>query len=77
MKITDDVEIVFTNSKGDNMSLIISVKQLLDKTSDDLYDMLEDQSPCNSSGCNNESQNFCDCGTQYDDFEITEVLPIK
>ena len=39
-----------------------------------IYEMLEETIPCNNSSCNNESQNFCDCGSNFEDYEIVEVM---
>jgi hypothetical protein len=74
MKLNDTVKLVFTNDTGDKVELDITVEQLLNKTTDDFYDMLEGKVPCRSASCNNESQNFCDCGCAYEDYTITEVL---
>lgn len=69
----DSVTLVFKN--GYNFAeLNITVDQLINKTAEDFYDMLEEEHPCTSASCNNESQNFCDCGTRYDNYEIVEVV---
>jgi hypothetical protein len=40
----------------------------------DVYDLLAATEPaCNSSSCNNESQNFCDCGGEYGDYEYSKI----
>lgn len=73
MKIDDKVTLVFKN--GYNFAeLTITVEQLINKTAEDFHEMLEEQHPCTSASCNNESQNFCDCGTRYDNYEIVEVV---
>lgn len=74
MKLTDNVKIVFKNTDGKTENVNLTVQELLDKTTEDFYEMLDEKYPCNSSGCNNESQNFCDCGSSFDDYEISEVL---
>jgi hypothetical protein len=74
MKLTDKVKIVFKNPDNLTKELAITVNQLLDYSKDDLYDILEESEPCNSSSCNNESQSFCDCVTLFEDYEIFEVL---
>lgn len=67
-----DVKIVFKNSEGRTAEIKITLDQLIDKTREDFYEMLE--GPCTCSSCNNESQNFCDCGSIYEDYEIVEVV---
>lgn len=71
-KLHEDVTVVFTNKQGEEKKLITSYKLLIENTTDDFYDMLEPE--CTSSSCNNESQNFCDCGNIYEDFEIKSVI---
>lgn len=75
MKLTDEVRIIFENPEGLKKELTMTVDKLLDSTRDDLHDMLEE--PCTSSGCNNESQNFCDCGGSFDDYVIVEVFDFR
>lgn len=74
MKLNEEVKIIFKNDEGKTAEITITVNQLLDKTKDDFYEMLEETIPCNSSSCNNESQNFCDCGSNFEEYEIVEVL---
>lgn len=74
MKLDDIVTIIFKNSEGDIKEIDIVVKQLLDNTTEDFYDMLENQESCMSSSCNNESQNFCDCSPLYEDYKINEII---
>jgi len=74
MKLDDEVKIIFKNDECKIAEITITVNQLLDKTRDDLYEMLEDTIPCTCSSCNNESQNFCDCGGNFEDYEIVEML---
>ena len=73
MKLEDNVIIVFKNTEGEKANITITVKQLLENTSDDFYEWLDDSEPCTSASCNNESQNFCDCGSSFEDYEICEV----
>ena len=69
----DKVTLLFKN--GYNFAeLEITVEQLINKTAEDFYEMLEEGHPCTSASCNNESQNFCDCGSVYDDYDIVEVV---
>lgn len=74
MKLTEEIKVVFKNPKGLKAHIVITVKQLLDMTSDDLYEVLDNTAPCTSSSCYNESNNFCDCGSVYEDYEIFEIL---
>ena len=71
MKLNSKITLVFKNKEGHTKDLTMTVKQMLEGTLDDFYEELEDE--CTSSGCNNESQNFCDCGSSYEDYEIYEV----
>lgn len=74
MKLDDEVIILlFKNNEGETTVITLTIDQLLDKTRDDLYEMLDNSEPCTCSSCNNESQNFCDCGSKYEDYEIVEV----
>jgi len=74
MKLDDEVKIIFKNGEGKTAEITITVNQLLDKTKDDFYEMLEETIPCNISSCNNESQSFCDCGGNFEDYEIVQVV---
>jgi len=73
MKLTDKVEIVFENNERKTKTIDITINDLIDKDRDDIYDLLESTEPCTSGGCNTESQNFCDCGGQFDDFIIVGI----
>jgi len=73
MKLEDYVKIVFKNTEGEKADITVTVKQLLENTSDDFYEWLDDSEPCTAASCNNESQNFCDCGSSYEDYEICEI----
>ena len=72
MKLKAKVTLIFKNKEGKKKELVLTVKDMLERTLEDFYEDLE--SECTSSGCNNESQNFCDCGAEYEDYEITEVV---
>ena len=72
MKLEEKVTLMFKNKEGDKKELVLTLKYLIERCLDDFYEDLE--SECTSSGCNNESQNFCDCGPEYEDYEITEVI---
>lgn len=69
-----EVEIVFKNpNTGEEKTLGASLKELLERSVDDFYEALDDTEPCTSASCNNESQNFCDCGSYFEDFEIVDI----
>jgi hypothetical protein len=74
MNLENEVKIVFKNDEGKTKEITVTVKQLLENTTDDFYEWLDDTEPCTSASCNNESQNFCDCGSSFEDYEISEVL---
>ena len=76
MKLTEEVKIIFKNSEGQKEEMTITVDELLENTKDDLYEMLENTLPCTSASCNNESQNFCDCGGSFEDYVIDEVFVV-
>jgi hypothetical protein len=76
MKPESLVKIIFTSPQGLKREITITLKDLLDKTTEDLYDILEGMAVCKNSGCNNESQNFCDCDSEFQDYEISDVLEI-
>jgi hypothetical protein len=76
MLLTDNVKIVFKHDTDDTTAEItITAKQLLENTTDDFYEMLDDTQPCMSATCNSESQNFCDCDSGYEDYTIVEIIP--
>lgn len=74
MKLDDKVTLVFKDDKGGIKEIVLTVRDAMEKSLDEIYDYLE--SECTSSSCNNESQNFCDCGSIYDDYYLIEVIPI-
>jgi hypothetical protein len=74
MKIESNIDLIFKNKEGDFKKITITVKDMLERTLDDFYEDLEDE--CTNSGCNNESQNFCDCGPSYEDYEIYEICEV-
>lgn len=51
----------------------ITLKEFLKYNEEDLSEFLENSYPCTSSSCYNESQNYCDCGGQFEDFEIEKI----
>lgn len=77
MDLEDEVQIIFKNDKGEQKEITVSVNQLLLQTTDDFYEWLDDTEPCISASCNNESQNFCDCGSVYEDYTIIGIKTNK
>lgn len=74
MTLKDKVKIVFKNEAGLKKNFTITVNQLIDYSRVDLHELLEASNPCTSSGCNNESNNFCDCAPEFEDYYIDEIL---
>lgn len=72
MKLEAKVALVFKNKEGKKLELQTTVKDMLERTLEDFYEDLEPE--CTSASCNNESQNFCDCGDVYEDYEVDEVV---
>lgn len=75
MKLSSDVRLIFSDKEGNKKELTITVMDMLERSLCDFYEDLEEQ--CTSSGCNNESQNFCDCDAAYGDYEIIEIIEIE
>ena len=71
-QLDSEVTLVFKNKEGETIELGTTLKDLLERTIDDFYEDLEPT--CTSSSCNNESQNFCDCGSAYEEYEIDSVI---
>lgn len=76
MDLNEKIKVLFKNNKGDTTSITITVLELLKNTDDDLYELLDSSVPCTSASCNNESQNFCDCGSHFEDYEIYGIEKI-
>jgi hypothetical protein len=74
MNLDNEVKIVFKNDVCETKEITVTVKQLLENTTEDFYEMLDNTESCTSSSCNNESQNFCDCGSSFEDYQIIEVI---
>ena len=70
LKLEQNINIVFKNDNGETREITVSAKQLLENNTDQFYEWLDDTQPCTSASCNNESQNFCDCGSSFEDYEI-------
>ena len=73
MKLDELVTILFKDSYGKTAEIQVTVKELLENTEDTFYELLDDTDKCTSSGCNNESQNFCDCGSSFEDYVICGI----
>ena len=63
---------LFKNKENDIISRIYHLDDLISMDLESIYENLE--SECTSSSCNTESQNFCDCGCQYEDYELFKKL---
>jgi hypothetical protein len=72
MDLNSDITLIFKDKEGNKKELTITVMNMLQTTLEDLHERLEDD--CSSSGCNNESQNFCDCGQSYEDYELDDII---
>ena len=76
MNLDTTIQLIFKNKEGASITTEATFQQILDRNLDDFHEDLED-SECTSSSCNTESQNFCDCPAEYEDYELKEfnVLP--
>ena len=64
--------ITFTCNEKPDIVAYLTLEEVLKCT--DVYDILDHlKPPCNQSSCNNESQNFCDCGGMFDDYEYSKI----
>lgn len=71
MKLDTKINLIFTNPTGGQQCFEVDFNYLIDNDTDGIYENLEPE--CTSASCNNESQNFCDCGGILDDYEITAI----
>lgn len=73
--LNDTIEIVF-NKDEDFKKVQITISDFLEKFTEDLYVILEEQeNPCT---CNiNESTPYCECGCYFDDYKIVGFNIIK
>jgi len=71
-KLNSEVTLVFGDKEGNTVRIQTTIMGMLEKNLEDFYEELEPE--CTSASCNNESQNFCDCGGSFEDYEIKEVL---
>ncbi len=68
----DEFEFVFRDKDGREVKNTLTAKRIMELVVDDAFENI-DQPDCTSSGCNNESQNFCDCGGDYDDYVFNRM----
>lgn len=66
-----DFKLILKNDNDDIKEISLPMVLLIDNSLETLIENSETE--CNSSSCNNESQNFCDCGSEYEDFEIYDI----
>ena len=73
IELNNKSELVFhlEDSNGDKILVGMSLSRVEELCAEHVYESLE--TACTESGCNNESQNFCDCGSQYEDYEIKSM----
>jgi len=72
MELETKVTLVFKDKENNVIHLKTSLKDMLERNLNDFYEDIKP--PCTCSSCNNESQNFCDCGSAWEDYVIKEVL---
>jgi len=72
MGLNTKVTLVFGNEAGGVKKVETTLKGLLDAYEDEFLEQLEE--PCTSASCNTESQNFCDCGGEYEDYVLKDIL---
>lgn len=76
MDIKTKVKLILTHEKtGETITIKTTFSEMLNSHPEEYYENLEQ--PCNSSSCYNESQNFCDCGPEFEDYYITGLEIIK
>lgn len=68
LELKTKVTLLFKNKEGKELKYQTNVSDILERTLDDFYEDLEPE--CTSPSCNNESQNFCDCDSIYEDYSI-------
>jgi hypothetical protein len=69
-KLNTEVIVVFKKEEH-ILELKMELSDLIQKTEEDLYIELEQKYvPCN---CITESQTFCECGGEFEDYEIVEI----
>lgn len=70
IKAEEYVILVYSDSK-DELTIECKLSDVLDNDHDYFLENAEPE--CTSSGCHNESQNFCDCGGIYEDYKFVEM----
>ena len=73
MKLKKYIKVEFMDSQKNKAYITITLKQLVELDEEGIYELLDNSESCTNSGCNNESQNFCDCGSSFEDYEISEI----
>ena len=72
-KLNNEVTIVFVNKENQSVDITVLIDDLLEKTKDDFYDLLEKKYSPRCS-CINESNTHCVCDTLFDDYEISKII---
>ena len=70
-KLDTNVSVLFKNG-FDFVELKITLKDLIQKTEEELFELLEEtHNPCTCTF--SESQNFCECQCAFEEYEIIEI----
>ena len=70
-KLNTNVSVLF-KSGFNFVELKITLGDLIQKTEEELFELLEErEAPCTCTL--SESQNFCECGGAFEDYEIVEI----
>ena len=74
MEITKDTVLTFTFKDKDNnqISSSLNYEKIVELLEETAFENIPEPD-CTSAGCNNESQNFCDCGSIYDNYELSKI----
>ena len=67
MQLNTKITLVFNTPNGQKKFLNTTFMDVLEKSEDDFFGELDEA--CTETGCNTESQNFCDCRNE-DPLEI-------
>lgn len=67
-RMSKEYKVVFQNSDGDRLTIESTLNELMQGAETLLENYEEKNFQCQSSTCNSESQNFCDCPSQYEDY---------
>lgn len=71
MKLDSEITLHFKDGNGNVKTLECTLQYIVDHNINDILEQLEPD--CQSSSCNTESQNFCDCDPVYGDYELDEI----